>query len=600
MRTSLYVLISLFLLCGAAMADAVFGAEFPVTQPDGTVVTVRVWGDEFYRVVETLDGYTAVKDPATGSLCYAELSPAGDDLVSTGIPVGSAAKSAVTVTPHIRISPEAVRQRVAAARQRNAMPKQAKAAPVIGQAHGLCILIEFSDDLHTIDASEVDAFCNQPGYTGFSNNGSVRDYFHEVSDGRLTYTNVVLPQYYMAAQPRTYYENPNISGARQLVKEVMEYLDTTSFDFEQCDANGDGAADALNVYYAGYRGSEWSEGLWPHSGYLGDTYGGVYFPGYQMTDMTDSLSLRTFCHENGHMLCNWPDFYDYDYDSTGVGDWCLMGYGAANKNPCEPSAYLKGLCGWTNVIRLGANQLYRDITVTQGVNTVFQFDNPLYDREFYIVENRDQSGRDADLPGVGLLIWHIDRNGSNNWQQMTPAKHYEATVVQADGLWELENDVSYGDNADPWRAGYKDLCGPNTNPGTGWWAGGFSYLTVRDISDSGPVMTFRAQGLGSDDEDEDGDGISDMDEVRDLNPIEPGVQNPFDPFVADSTGNNGDDTPDGILDGENDYDADGLINSKESDYDTNPIDAISGVPAAGAGALALLAAALVAAARRKK
>lgn len=600
MRTSFYLLMALFVLCGAASAAPVAGEEFEGAQPDGTVVTVRIWGDEFYRVIETLDGYTAVKDPATGFLCYAHLSADGNNLVSTGVPVGSPGKSGLTMPPHIRINRSAVQQEVAAARLKYAMPKGAKRGPVIGEAHGLCILIEFSDDPHTIDAAEVDAFCNQPGYTGFGNNGSVRDYFYDVSDGRLTYTNVVLPDYYMADNPRTYYENPNINGARQLVKEAMEHLEGTGFDLTQCDADADGVADALNIYYAGYRGSEWSEGLWPHSSGLGETYDGIYFPAYQMTDMTDSLAIRTFCHENGHMLCDWPDFYDYDYDSRGVGDWCLMGYGASNKNPCEPSAYLKGQCGWTNVLRLNAHQLYRDLSFTAGVNTVFQFDNPTNPNEFYLVENRNESGRDTYLPGSGLLIWHIDRNGNKDWQDMTPRRHYEGTVVQADGLWQLENDINYGNSTDPWYAAYKDTCGPNTDPSTGWWSGGFSYLLVRDISDAGPTMTFTAQGPGADDEDEDMDGISDWDETRDLNPIAPGVQNPFNPLIADSTGNNGVNTPDGIIDGENDYDADGLINSLESEYNTNPIDAISGVPAAGTIGLALLSGTLILAARRRK
>ena len=45
---------------------------------------------------------------------------------------------------------------------------------------------------------------------------------------------------------------------------------------------------------------------------------------YQMTDMRDALLLRTFCHENGHMICDFPDLYDYGYESKGTGRYCLM------------------------------------------------------------------------------------------------------------------------------------------------------------------------------------------------------------------------------------------------------------------------------------
>ena len=39
--------------------------------------------------------------------------------------------------------------------------------------------------------------------------------------------------------------------------------------------------------------------------------------------------------------------------------------------------------------------------------------------------------------------------------------------------------------------------------------------------------------------DRDGDSLPDFDEVRDLNPKIEGIQNPFDPNVADSTGGDG-------------------------------------------------------------
>ena len=46
-----------------------------------------------------------------------------------------------------------------------------------------------------IGRGEVEGFCNQPGYTGFGNNGSVFDYFHDNSIGRCRYTNVVTHYY---------------------------------------------------------------------------------------------------------------------------------------------------------------------------------------------------------------------------------------------------------------------------------------------------------------------------------------------------------------------------------------------------------------------
>lgn len=68
--------------------------------------------------------------------------------------------------------------------------------------------------------------------------------------------------------------------------------------------------------------------------------------------------------------------------------------------------------------------------------------------------------------------------------------------------------------------------------------------------------------------DNDGDGISDFDETRDLY----GVSNPFNWQVTDSTGENGETTGDGVDDGYNDFDGDGMNNREEFIFGYNPID----------------------------
>ena len=65
----------------------------------------------------------------------------------------------------------------------------------MGDFIGLCLLIDFSDSPATIARDEVDRFCNQTGYNGFGNNGSVSDYFRDQSIGRCRYTNIVAPYY---------------------------------------------------------------------------------------------------------------------------------------------------------------------------------------------------------------------------------------------------------------------------------------------------------------------------------------------------------------------------------------------------------------------
>ena len=74
--------------------------------------------------------------------------------------------------------------------------------------------------------------------------------------------------------------------------------------------------------------------------------------------------------------------------------------------------------------------------------------------------------------------------------------------------------------------------------------------------------------------DTDLDGMSDREETMDLDAGTAGVQNPFDPNDADSTGDSGG-GPDSVGDGNNDYDGDGITNKIEFRDGTNPADVAS-------------------------
>ncbi len=57
-----------------------YGEKFTFTQPDGSQLEVRGWGDQHNAVFETLDGYTVVQNPNTGYFEYATLTDDAEDL----------------------------------------------------------------------------------------------------------------------------------------------------------------------------------------------------------------------------------------------------------------------------------------------------------------------------------------------------------------------------------------------------------------------------------------------------------------------------------------------------------------------------------------
>lgn len=494
------------------------GKTFTFTQPDGTPLQVRGWGDQHYAVFETLDGYTVTRDPVTGYYHYAALTEDGEDLLPVGARPEMVGAAALGLAPRVRINREAAKaralenSRLPVGRSRWEARREEKKHVVrsvlaangvlpappqretVGDYVGLCLLVEFPDVPATIPREEVEAFCNKQGYNGSGNNGSVYDYFNEVSAGKLRYKNIVAP-YYRAKHPRSYYTNPHIKQpkrALELIKEALDFHKAQGFDFSGLTADNQSYVYAVNVFYAGPVVNNWAEGLWPHSHHLLTPY--ALAPGknaydYQITNMDAELTLGTFCHENGHMICDFPDLYDYGYESRGVGVYCLMcaGGNANEKNPGQIGAYLKYKAGWATIVTPLTNGL--NATARAGKNEFFKLSNSV--SEYYLIENRQRSGRDSVLPASGLAIWHIDELGDNSNEQMMPGSHYECTLVQADGLNDLETNQNNGDSGDFFFAGGKAEFNGTTNPSSKWWSGTASGLKISQISAPGSAMTFQ-------------------------------------------------------------------------------------------------------------
>jgi M6 family metalloprotease-like protein len=520
------------------MPSPFVGEIFTFRNPDNSEVVLRGWGNQFEAVFETLNGYTVVMGE-DGYYQYARLASDGESLTPSGTRVGETDPETLPLPKHVRVTRGASQENAEAARdamgsvprwmQRRqekraewatrppeglppdipeATPEGPGGAPppgapppgdTVGDYLGLVLLLDFSDFPATIARQEVDDFCNKVGYTGFGNNGSAFDYFRDVSDGKLRYKNHVAA-YHRAAHPRTYYTDRTVAygtRAQELIREALDALVAAGFDFSPFTTDASGFIQALSVFYAGARSNAWSEGLWPHSWALANSYpvgGGRRFSDYQITDLGNQLTLRTFCHENGHMICDFPDLYDYDKVNVGngIGNYSLMCFGGPDKNPTQVEAYLKHAAGWAS----------RVTTVTSGTTTTVEAgknDFLIHARnasEYFILENRHQSGRDAALPDAGLAIWHVDVNGNNSHEQMTASQHYECSLEQADNRFDLERRVNAGDAEDLY-GGTTTSFGTATAPNSNWWDGSASGLEIEQISAVGASMTVKTRATGA-------------------------------------------------------------------------------------------------------
>lgn len=489
---------------------------FTLVQPDGSTLAVRGSGNQFSASFETLDGQPVVLNPATGRYETVAAPPPGVARAERGPGAGRAAplvqRSALRREPagsplarrcdqrraERQVEMRTLRSVGAAGGPLLAPPQR----QTVGDFVGLCLLIDFADEPATIPREEVDRFCNQPGYNGFGNRGSVFDFFRDNSIGRCRYTNIVAP-YYRARHPKSHYTAESIPQPRRawdLIGEALAHHKAAGFDFSRLTTDSQGFVYALNVYYAGEVRNNWSRGLWPHAYRLENAT--QLAPGksafdYQFTAMTRELKLGTFCHENGHMLCDYPDLYDDEENaqSSGVGAYCLMCAGNFDeKNPIPISAYLKRLSGWArSVIPLEHDRI---VQLEAGSNDMAIHSRS--GREYFLIENRQRSGRDASLPDGGLAIWHVDETGDNSREQMTPANHYELSLEQADGLFQLERQqFQMGDPGDLYE-GAGARFADDTVPSSRWWNGTSSNLSIDQVTAAGPVMSFRSRfGTGA-------------------------------------------------------------------------------------------------------
>ena len=486
--------------------SAIFGETLTFGQANGPEVRLRVFGDELYARYEDLNGFTVVYDPGRRLFCYVRL--AAGLFVSTGVSLDRPPPAGIV--RHLQESPEAIHAKTEGRRMRRAAISRSGASEdivrtfgpnqgllagrvlSIGRVRGLTILVNFQDVASTVTREDVDAMLNGDNYTRNGNICSAREYFRRVSSGKLDYQNVVVGPFQLSREREFYINN-------LLIEEALQLAVASGIDLKQFDSRNQNIIDALNVLYAGqtqYRGE-----LWPHNFNINLQFGAMHTDLYLLTSLgrtAADLSIGTFCHENGHLLCRFPDMYDYgerDGDtaaSAGIGNYCLMGSGNHVDNGRSPSpvcGYLRDLAGWCDrEVDLGAPGEFEARHGDYNAVMKFRSSKP---NEYFLVENRSKMDLDRGGLSSGLAVYHCDILGSNELQQGTATKHYQCALLQADGERHLELNVNQGDGSDLFGAVAGVALSSESRPNSREWDGRESGLVISDISAAGPVIKFR-------------------------------------------------------------------------------------------------------------
>lgn len=483
----------MFMLAASAFAVPAKRVKRQVQQPDGSVLTVMLRGDENFHYTSTEDGQPLVQR-ADGAYCYATLDSNGKLTASAQVAhdVESRGAAELSFLNYYTAESQKVRSLgMERAKQRNARRMarlanrgvvDASGKPVrrvmagatggegigvTGKRKGLVILVNFKDkkmqSKHT--QAEWNDYFNKVGYNKYGNNGSVHDYFYAQSYGKLDLEFDVIGPVTVSKNMASYGANDaqgNDIDPAGMIKEACELAYAKEkMDMSQYDWDGDGAVDQVYVIYAGYGEAAGGEAntIWPHEW---DIQGGGYslvLGGQRIRTYACSSELNggsgtyisgigTACHEFSHCM-GIPDFYDTAGGGCfGMDAWDLMDYGSYGGDGYEPTGYNtyeKWVSGWIEPTILTAPCYIKNMKPLSDAPEACVVFNEANKNEYYIFENRQLKGTDVALPNHGMLVIHVDYD-QKVWfdnEVNNTSNHQRFTVVPADN--KLTSETVSGD-----------------------------------------------------------------------------------------------------------------------------------------------------------
>lgn len=516
MRKVLSTLLSAFVLGSVAFtADAVPARPGVLTVPqaDGSNLRMRLYGDEHHHYRTTEDGYLLVADG--GNYYYATMENgkvANSGRRAVDVSMRSASDRAFLSTLDSEAMVESYQQQLMSKPMRAKGPGTfpGTSFPSMGNQKGLVILVEYSDvKFQTKDPYDYfSRMLNEKGFKDYGATGSARDWYIAGSNGNFQPDFDVFGPVTLS-QKRSYYGGNNYAGddqrpAEMIIEACQLLAKEGKINFADYDRDKDGYIDNVYVFYAGTGEASGgpAESVWPHSwDVTAYTYTPYYFDGVRLDRYACSNEwfngpdgIGTFCHEFGHVM-GLPDVYATSYSSAFTpGMWDVMDRGSYNNDSRTPptfNAFERYALGWIDPVELdGPTNCTLNHILDSNEAYLIKTDN---ENEYFILENRQQSGWDKYIPGHGMLVWHIDYD-DDVWTYNTcnnDVAHQYIDLEEADGS---QTDASRSGDAFPGTRNVTSFT-DDTRPSMKSWSGKALGLPITEIAeDNDGVITFKVAG----------------------------------------------------------------------------------------------------------
>lgn len=451
----LYLMLSMLFAFGIA-ANAVPAKRIQkvITLANGTQVSVELRGDEYLSWWEGTDG-TAYRTTATDENVFEAFD------LEAQKPAAAARRARTEQGRVARL-----------ARVKNSLKGADEKMRGLGGDHitykgvkkGLVVLVDFNNKKFA-DGHDLEYYKNVINGKDFTDEeegyvGSVRDYFLAQSNGQFELDFDVVGPVTMSKNYGYYgYDNAYQKDEKvyEMIKEACDGIQD-QVNLKDYDWDGDGEADQVFFLYAGLGQASGGSAstIWPHEselrywpcGVLSYSTGKINTyacanelqPETQGSSRYISAGIGTICHEFSHCL-GFADMYDTSGGGGyGMSVFDVMDQGSYNGNgfvPCNYTAFERIYAGWVEAIELDAPATVKDMKSVSDYGRPFIMYNYKNTNEYFLMENRQNTGWDEGLYGSnGLLITHVNyvpSRWANNSVNASKEKIQCCTVVNADG-----------------------------------------------------------------------------------------------------------------------------------------------------------------------
>ena len=444
-----------------------------VTQSDGTELNVRIYGDEHHSWYTTTDGALLVQ---VGKNFYVAQVEDNGMLKATPQLAHNAELRNKLENKAINTQNKQLFFNTAktnAVRRSIGISNNYPYFPHTDTPKALVILVEFQDCAfltkdpvsvfnHLLNASPEDEtpqtlLEDYNNNTKYTNTGSVKQYFSDMSEGefqpQFDVKGVVKVSKNYAYYGQDQSENNRDIKYKEMIKEACELAKSQlGVNFSEYDANNDGNVDLVYVIHAGYGQNTGGEEntLWAKTSFNHiTTIDGKEISAHGINSELNSnkgnyiTGIGVICHEFSHTM-GIPDLYPYNskayVNNQEPESWDLMDAGEYGNNGYTPVPYCAwelDIMGWNAGIET-LDKEPKQITMEpyfSGNRKAYKIEAD--NGEYLLLQNLQRTGWGKGYMSHGLLIYRIDYQRSNVGldyrMNQTPNKP-EVTVLPADGV----------------------------------------------------------------------------------------------------------------------------------------------------------------------